>query len=259
MIRLKTKEEIAVIREGGRILSDILTELVDMAAPGVTTGDLDAHAEKRMRDAGGEPAFKGYRAGMDIRPFPSTICASINHEVIHGFAVPSRALKEGDLFKMDIGLRYKGMFTDMAVTVPIGDVDEELLELRDVTKQALLRGVKKCVEGRPISAIGKEVDKFVRRAGYSTVKDFVGHGVGHEVHEEPAVPNYFDPMHDIRVQRGMVLAIEPMVNIGKEDVRILDDEWTVVTVDKTFSAHFEVTVAITEDGTEILTPIPKNA
>jgi methionyl aminopeptidase len=260
MIRLKTDEEIAALREGGKILSDILTELVDKVGPGVMTGDLDAYAEARMRAAGGEPSFKGYRSGGEAHPFPSTVCTSINHEVVHAPATPSRELKNGDLFKMDIGLRYKGLCTDMAVTVPIGDIDEELRTLLEVTKQSLLLGVKKCVEGGLISDIGKAVDKSVRRAGYTTVKDLVGHGVGHHVHEDPQIPNYFDPRLDpIRIQRGMVLAIEPMVNFGAEDVRVLDDEWTIVTADKTYSAHFEVTVAITENGTEIITPIPENA
>lgn len=259
MISLKTSEEIAALREGGKILSDILTELVDMVAPGVTTGELDAYAETRMRDAGGEPAFKGYKPG-GVPPFNSTVCTSINHEVVHGPAHPSRALKDGDLFKMDIGLKYKGVFTDMAVTVPIGDLDEELLTLRNVTKKSLLLGVEKCVEGGWISDIGKAVDKYVRRAGYSTVKDLVGHGVGHKVHEDPPIPNYFDPrLEPVKIVHGMVLAIEPMVNIGRDDVRVLDDHWTIVTADKKFSAHFEVTVAITENGTEIITPIPANA
>lgn len=257
MIHLKTEQEIAAIREGGRILAAILKELCDMAAPGVATADLDAHAERRMREQGGEPSFKGYRTGADVPPFPSTVCLSLNNEVVHAPATPSRTLKDGDILKLDIGLRYKGYCTDMAVTVPIGAVPESTLKLIAATKESLAAGLEKCLPGNWVSDIGKAVDKFVRRHGYSTVKDLVGHGVGKYVHEEPRVPNYFDPTLDpVRIKPGMVLAIEPMVNLGEEDVRVLKDGWTIVTEDKKLSAHFEVTVAVTKDGQEIMTPLP---
>ncbi|HTK05216.1 MAG TPA: type I methionyl aminopeptidase [Candidatus Eisenbacteria bacterium] len=260
MIRLKTQEEIEIIREGGAILSRILTELVDMARPGVTTGELDAHAEKRMREAGGEPAFKGYRTDPDVRPFASTVCISLDDEVVHAPAVPSRVVPTGSLLKLDIGLKYKGLFTDMAVTVPVGDVTPEAKKLVQVTKESMLAGIAKAVPGNWISEIGKTVDKIVRRNGYTTVKDLVGHGVGHAVHEDPRVPNYFDPELDpVRIKPGMVLAIEPMVNMGEDEVRMKRDGWTVVTADGALSAHYEVTIAITEDGMEIMTPIPENA
>ncbi len=259
MITYKTAEEIKAIREGGAILSRILTELVDMAKPGVMTGDLDAHAEREMRAAGGEPSFKGYRTSSRVRPFPSTVCISLNHEVVHAPATPSRAVNDGDLLKLDIGLRYKGLCTDMAVTVPIGKVSDQALELIRVTKESMLRGIEKAQPQAWISDIGKTVDKFVRGHGFSTVKDLVGHGVGHHVHEDPRIPNYFDRELDpVRIKKGMVLAIEPMVNIGTDDVRVLPDEWTIVTADKKLSAHFEVTIAITEKGMEIMTPVPTN-
>ncbi len=256
MIYLKTDEEISVIRQGGRILSDILAELVAMSKPGADTAAIDARAEELMRQAGGEPAFKGYRGSGGAKPFPSTICASINDEVVHGLAVPARELQDGDLFKIDIGLRYQELYTDMAVTVPIGRVSKEAERLRRSTKEALLLGLGKVKSGGWISDIGKAVDKYVRRQGYSTVKDLVGHGVGKYVHEEPQIPNYFDAAAEpIRIEPGMVLAIEPMVNAGGDAVRVLSDGWTVVTVDKSLSAHFEATVAVDSDGrVDIMTP-----
>jgi len=256
MIHLKTKQEIRLIQAGGRILSDILAELVAMSKPGSNTADIDALAEKLMTRAGGEPAFKGYRGSGGAKPFPTTICASINGEVVHGPARPARELKDGDLFKIDIGLRYKGLYTDMAATVGVGSVSKEAERLRRATKEALLIGLGKVKSGGWISDIGKAVDRYVRRQGYSTVKDLVGHGVGKYVHEEPQIPNYFDAGADpILIEPGMVLAIEPMVNAGEDAVRVLDDGWTVVTADNSLSAHFEATVAVTDDGVEIMTPI----
>lgn len=260
MILLKTKEEIDAVRESGAHLSRILTELVAMVKPGITTLELDAYAEKQMRAIGGEPSFKGYRTAEDVTPFPSTVCTSINDEIVHAPATPSRTVKSGDLLKLDIGLRFKGMCTDMAVTVPVGEVSEAQKKLIAVTKESMLLGVAKAREGGWISDIGKAVDKCVRHNGFSTVKDLVGHGVGHHVHEEPRIPNYFDDeMEPVRMVQGMVLAIEPMVNLGDEDVRVLRDGWTIVTEDKSMSAHFEVTIAVTDKGTEIMTPVPANA
>ncbi len=252
-------EEIDAIREGGRILSGILTELVDMAKPGMTTGELDAYAERRMRESGGEPSFKGYKTDPSVPPFPSVVCTSINNEIVHAPASPSRSIKDGDILKLDIGLRYKGLCTDMAVTVGVGTISDEAKKLISVTKESMLLGVGKAVAGGWISDIGKAVDKYVRRNGFATVKDLVGHGVGRHVHEDPRIPNYFDPELDpVRIIPGMVLAIEPMVNVGRDAVRVLGDQWTVATADGSIAAHFEVTLAVTEQGTEILTPVPKN-
>ena len=259
MIILKTPEEIESIRRGGIILSQILSELVDKVVPGVMTGELDAYAEERMRAEGGEPSFKGYRTGSDVTPFPSTVCMSINEEVVHAPAVPSRPVKEGDLLKLDIGLRYEGMCTDMAVTVPVGEVDEEKKKLIRVTRESMMLGIAKARAGGVINDIGKAVDTYVRKNGYTTVKDLTGHGVGHYVHEDPRVPNYEDDdMGDVKIEKGMVLAVEPMVNIGEEDVDVLTDGWTIVTADSTPSAHFEVTIAITDKGMELMTPVPTN-
>lgn len=247
------------MRAGGSILSGILAELVNMARPGVTTGEIDAHAERRMKEEGGEPSFKGYKTALDPRPFPSTVCTSINDEVVHAPADPSRELKDGELFKMDIGFWYKDLCTDMAVTVLVGTVKEDAVRLTRATKEALLIGVEKAVPGGWISDIGKAVDSHVRRQGFSTVKDLVGHGVGHAVHEDPRIPNYLDPTLDpVRIEPGMMLAIEPMVNMGGDAIRVLEDGWTVATADGSLSAHFEVTVAVLDSGNEILTPLPEN-
>ena len=257
MIILKTSEEIELIREGGHILSSILGELVAMAKPGVGTVDLDTHAERRMREVGGEPSFKGYRTGKDVRPFPSTVCISLNDEVVHAPAIPSRTLQDRDVLKLDIGIRYKGYCTDMAVTVQVGETTDDVTKLIRATKESLLLGVEKAKEGNWISDIGKTVDKYIRRQGYSTVKDLVGHGFGKYVHEDPRIPNYFDTrLEPVKIVRGMVLAIEPMVNVGEDVVRVLDNEWTVATADHTLAAHFEMTIAITDKGTEVMTPLP---
>jgi len=259
MIILKTSEEIAALREGGKILSAVLREVAAMVEPGIGTLDLDALAEKRMREAGGKPSFKGYKSAGDVRAFPSSVCTSINQEVVHAPAGPSRKVKEGDIIKLDVGMWYGGMCTDMAVTVAAGEIDGEKRKLIVVTKEALFAGVKKAVEGNWISDIGKAVDKVARRNGFSTVKDLVGHGVGKAVHEDPAIPNYFAPSFDpVKIVQGMTLAIEPMIDAGTEDVLLMPDNWTIVTADSRPSAHFEVTLAITEDGTEIMTPMPDN-
>jgi len=257
-ISLKTPAEIDAIREGGVILSRILSELVSLVKPGVMTGDLDLLAEKRMLEVGGKPAFKGYKPDAGVPPFNSTVCISIDDEVVHGPAHPSREVKEGSLLKLDIGMVYKGLFTDMAVTVPVGTVSPEALKLIAVTKDSMLQGISKAREGAWISEIGKTVDKIARRNGYTTVKDLTGHGVGHAVHEDPRVPNYFDQELDpVKMERGLVIAVEPMINMGREDVRLKRDHWTIVTEDRSLSAHFEVTIAITEKGMEIMTPVPE--
>ncbi len=255
MIYLKSNEEIAVIREGGHILSAILAELAGLVRPGTDTADLEELALRRMKEAGGEPAFKGYRIEGVRRPFPTALCASINNEVVHGFAVPGRKVVEGDLLKLDIGLRYRGGYTDTALTVPVGRVSPEAAKLLGVTRDSLNVGLGKVRAGNWIRDIGKAVDGHVRRAGFTTVKALCGHGVGRQVHEDPQIPNYLDrSLEPVRIVNGMVLAIEPMVNAGGDDVYTLPDAWTVATADGRLSAHFEVTVALTDDGPEIMTP-----
>lgn len=256
MIILKTDEEIAKLRAGGRILSEILQTLMRRVEPGIGTGELDDLAEKLMLQAGGKPSFKGYRL-HGVPPYNSTVCTSIDAEVVHGPAHPSRKVREGQLLKLDIGMWYQGLCTDMAATVMVGRVPETSAKLSEVTREALLIGIDKAREGAWISDIGRAVDKHVRRHGYTTVKDLVGHGVGKKVHEDPPIPNYHDRGADpVRISRGMVLAIEPMINLGEEDVETLDDQWTVAAADGLSSAHWEATIAITAAGTEILTPVP---
>lgn len=253
-----TEKEIAHLREGGQLLSGILGELVRMSVPGVSTADLDMHAERRMREAGGAPSFKGYKAGGEV-PFPGSVCTSINEEVVHAPPVPGRVLKEGDILSLDIGLRYKGLCTDMAVTIPVGKVSERALKLIRVTKESLLAGLDVIRPGAKIREIGATVQPVVERAGFGVVRALVGHGVGHQVHEDPQIPNFDDPdspSAKTSVKKGMVLAIEPMVTEGSWEVELARDRWTIVTEDGKLSAHWEVTVAVTEDGCEILTPLP---
>jgi methionyl aminopeptidase len=256
-IHLYSKKDIENLREGGLILSRTLGELAARVHPGVTTAELDALAEKLIRDVGGEPSFKGYGGGGGIKPFPGTVCTSLNHEVVHGMPVPSRTLKEGDLIKLDIGARYKGLCTDMAVSVPVGAVSRQALKLMATTRESLFAGVDVVKPGRKIVEIGRAVQRVVERDGFSVVRALVGHGVGKKVHEEPPVPNYDDPdMPKTALRSGMVIAIEPMVNAGTWDVTLARDGWTFATADRKLSAHFEMTIAVTDDGYEILTPLP---
>lgn len=256
-IHLYTKKDIEILREGGLILSRTLGELAARVRPGVTTAELDELAEKSLRAAGAEPSFKGYGGGHGVKPFPGTVCTCINHEVVHAPPVPGRAVKEGDVIKLDIGARYKGLCTDMAISVPVGAVSRQALKLMSTTRESLFAGVEAVKPGNKIIEIGRAVQRVVERDGFSVVRDLVGHGVGREVHEDPPVPNYDDPdMPKTALRAGMVIAIEPMVNAGGWRVDIASDGWTFFTHDRSLSAHFEMTIAVTEDGYEILTPLP---
>lgn len=255
-INYYTEEHLEALRHGGAVLSRILGDLVDMAKPGVSTAELDAYAEAEMRKEGGEPSFKGYKGGSSV-PFPGTVVTSINEEVVHAPPVPGRIVKEGDILKLDIGFRYKDLCTDMAVSIPIGEVSPEVMRLLYTTQTSLYAGLDAIRPGRQIRDIGKAVQKVVDRKGYGVVRDLVGHGVGHGVHEDPQIPNYDNPdMPRVKIKKGMVLAIEPMVNMGSWEIELADDQWTIVTADGSLSAHFEVTVAVTNDGYEIITPQP---
>lgn len=254
---IKTSEEIEIMRQGGAILSRVLGEVAARAIAGASTSELDELAERLMREAGGEPSFKGYKTRGAKTAFPSTLCTSINDEIVHAPATPSRTLKEGDIIGLDIGVRYKGYCTDMAVTVGVGKVSREAKKLMSVTRDSLVRGISVVKPGNFVSDIGKAVQAYVEHNGYSVVRDLVGHGVGKAVHEDPPVPNYFDKhLEPVELKPGLVIAIEPMVNAGDCEVRTLKDGWTIVTSDCALSAHFEVTLAVTEDGYEILTPLP---
>ncbi len=246
MIVCKSPAEIERMRHPNAVVAEVLEELRAAVRPGVTTAELDALAEDRIRAAGAEPAFKGYHG------YPATICASINEQVVHG--IPSkRELREGDIISIDLGAKLDGFYGDAAVTVPVGAIPDRVAELLQVTEEALHRAIGKVRVGARISDLGHAVQQHVEAHGFSVVREFVGHGIGGAMHEEPQIPNYGDPGHGPRLAEGMVLAIEPMVNIGKPAVKILDDGWTAVTRDGSLSAHFEHTVAVTGNGPDVLT------
>ena len=246
-VDIKSQEEIALMRQAGRIVSEILDELEKAVAPGVTTWDLDALAEKLIYEKDARPAFKGYHG------FPPCLCASVNDEVVHGIPSKRRKLQEGDLMKLDFGVVYRGFFGDSARTVPVGKVSPEAKALLDATREALNKGIQAMVPGNRIGDIGHAVQSYVEARGYSVVRDFTGHGIGRHLHEKPEVPNYGQPGNGMKLRPGMVLAVEPMVNQGTYEVELLDDDWTAVTLDNKLSAHFEHTVLITEGGPEVLT------
>jgi methionyl aminopeptidase len=247
MIVLKSPAEIDTMSQAGKIVADALKELRQLVRPGVSTLDLDRFAEKFIVDRGGKPAFKGYR------DFPATLCTSINEEVVHGIPSEHRILQEGDIIGMDLGTIVDGYYGDAAITVPVGKVDPEIEKLLKVTEEALYKGIGKITSKNRLSDISHAIQSHVEAAGFSVVRDFVGHGIGRELHEDPQVPNYGNPDQGPRLMVGMVLAIEPMVNMGESDVKILDDNWTAVTKDGSLSAHFEHSVAITNNGPKILT------
>jgi methionyl aminopeptidase len=235
------------MRAAGRLVGQVLTALSAKVAPGVTTADLDAIAEGLILDAGAIPAFKGYHG------YPATICASVNDEVIHGIPSGHRILKDGDVISIDVGASLDGYYGDSAVTLPVGRVSEDAARLLRVTEESLFKAIDVVRPGARVSDIGHAVQKHVEAHGFSVVREFVGHGIGQQMHEEPQVPNYGDPGRGPRLAEGMVLAIEPMVNAGKPAVKVLADGWTAVTRDRSLSAHFEHTVAVVADGAWILT------
>jgi methionyl aminopeptidase len=241
MIILKTPEEVEVMAKASRVVAEALQILKKEVRPGISTDELDQLAEEIIRSRGAVPAFKGYRS------YPKTLCASINDQVVHG--IPSgRRLKDGDIIGLDLGAIVGGFYGDSAITVPVGSISREAKRLIEVTEQALMLGIEQAVVGSRLSDISHAVQVHVEKAGFSVVTDFVGHGIGRQLHEEPQVPNYGKPGQGPRLQAGMVLAIEPMVNAGKSAVRILEDRWTAVTQDASLSAHFEHTIAIQATG-----------
>ena len=248
MIQLKSAREIELMAEGGRILALTIEELKKAVRPGVSTGELDRIAEAFIRShEGAVPAFKG------LYGFTGSICTSINHEIVHGIPSPKRVLREGDIISLDVGVGYKGYFTDSAVTVAVGAVDAQTAKLLDVTKRALDAGIAAAQLGNHIGDIGAAVQAVVEAAGFTVVRDLVGHGIGTSFHEEPQVPNYGKPKRKEKLVPGLTIAIEPMVNAGGPATRTLADKWTIVTVDGSRSAHFEHTVAITAEGPRVLT------
>ena len=248
MIQLKSTREIELMAEGGKILAATVAMLRREVKPGMSTMDLDTLAESFIRShRGATPAFKG------LYGFPGTLCTSINNEIVHGIPSKKRVLKEGDIISIDVGVGYEGYFTDSATTVAIGEVDEETRRLLEVTERSLQAGIAAAVPGNHLGDIGAAVQQVVEEAGFSVVRDLVGHGIGVEFHEEPQVPNYGKPKRKEKLVPGLTIAIEPMVNAGGPATRTLADKWTIVTVDGSKSAHFEHTVAITGDGPRVLT------
>jgi len=246
VIVCKSPAEIEKMRAANQLVAQILDELAAMVAPGVTTADLDAVAEQRVRAGGAEPAFKGYRG------YPATLCASVNEQVVHGIPA-KRALVSGDIISLDMGVKLNGYYGDSAVTVAVGTVRDEVKTLLRVTEEALDRGIAQVRVGGRVSDIGHAIQQHVEAHGFSVVREFVGHGIGASLHEEPQIANYGEPGRGPRLAEGMTLAIEPMVNMGKPGVKVLADGWTAVTRDGSLSAHFEHTVAVTKDGPLVLT------
>ncbi|MAF24850.1 type I methionyl aminopeptidase [bacterium] len=259
MSTIKKPEEIEIIREGGKILSGILREVVAMTKPGVGTAELDDFADKAIVKAGGRPSFKNFSEGGST-PFPTTLCTSVNEELVHVPAKPDRKLKDGDIIGLDIGMEYPfgggkpGLYTDMAITVAVGQIHPETQKLLDVTRKSLDMAIAAIKPGLDLSIIGKTIQPFVEAAGFSVIRQLVGHGVGYEVHEPPRVHNFFEPKApQFELKPGMVLAVEPMVAVGNWQIETLDDGWTIAMADRTLSAHFEHTIVVTETGAEILT------
>jgi methionyl aminopeptidase len=251
MIIFKSPEEIDRMRKAGRIVALTIERLMEAVSPGMTTADLDALAEKSIGSEGALPSFKGYRG------FPATICTSVNHEVVHGIPSPKRKLIPGDVLKLDVGCIWEGYHGDSAVSVFVGGPpSEEAIKLVRVTEESLEAGIAQLQPGRRLADVGHAVQQVAEGAGFSCVREYAGHGVGRALHEDPQVPNYGDPGRGPLIRPGLVVAIEPMVNLGTWRTKVLADRWTVVTADGKLSAHFEHTIAITEEGPEVLTARP---
>lgn len=265
---IKTPQELALIKEGGILMGEILEKLSKMVKSGVSGEMIDAAAEKMILEVGGIPAFKGYKSRRSDPPFPGTICFSFNDEVVHGIPTKQKKIRSGDLVSIDIGMQYpansgkgpngNGFFTDTALTVFVGRPPQKVRKLMEVTQQALEVGIEAIKIGGTVADIGKAIENFVRSQGrYGIVEDLVGHGVGHAVHEDPRVPNYYDKsLEKWKIQPGVVLALEPMITLGSHHVQIAEDGWSISTFDKSLSAHFEHTIIVTKKGVEVVTRRP---
>lgn len=249
MVQLKSVAEVEKMKKAGSIVAQVLREIEELVKPGATTFDLDLFAQTRTKELGAKPAFKGYHG------FPATLCVSVNEEVVHGIPSKKRILKDGDIVGIDFGVILDGWFGDSARTFPVGRVSDDALKLLEITEKSLYLGIEAATTGNHLFDIGYSIQNYVESFGYSVVREFVGHGIGKNLHEDPQVPNFGAKGKGMVLKPGMVLAIEPMINAGKPEVRVLADGWTAVTADKKLSAHFEHTIAITEKGTEILTKI----
>ncbi|MDP3004387.1 MAG: type I methionyl aminopeptidase [Candidatus Azambacteria bacterium] len=252
-ITIKTEEEIEILKQGGKILSDVLKELEILAKPGISTGFLNQKAREMILTRGALPSFEGYKSSFSDRPYPAAMCVSLNNVVVHGLPSEKVVLKEGDILKLDLGVKYKNFFTDAALTIGIGKMTDEKNKLINVTKRALELAVNAVKPGNHIGDIGYVIENYVEREGLSVVRVLVGHGVGYAVHEEPSIPNYGKIGEGPILKSGMVLAIEPMVTLESGEVKLSKDGFGYETVDGSFSAHFEHTVAVTDDGCLVLT------
>jgi methionyl aminopeptidase len=254
MIVRKTLAELEKMRRSGLLVWEILQKLASMVQEGVSTQDLEATAEKMMADAGARPAFKGYYTQSAGSKYPFVLCTSVNDEIVHGMPSVKRVLRKGDIVSIDTGVQLNGYFGDSAVTIPVGEVNEPVKKLLDVTRESLELAIDKVRPGNRLFDVCGTIEQHVLSNGFSIVKEFVGHGIGTQMHEEPQIPNYVDRKNENpRLKEGMVLAIEPMVNLGKPDMKMRPDRWTAVTKDGTPSAHFEHTVAVTANGPWVLT------
>ena len=255
MIIIKTKEEIELIREASKRLATVLYKVRDIVKPGVSTLELDKYAEKLIRDMGDVPAFLNYKPDLAATPYPASLCVSVNDEVVHGIPKANRILKEGDIVSLDLGLKHKNHFADMAVTVGVGEISSSSKKLLEVTEKSLMIGIDQALGGNKVGDIGYAIESFVKPYHYGIVEILAGHGVGKEIHEDPYIPNFGKRGTGAKLVPGMVIAIEPMINMGTKNVTLDKDEWTFRTEDRKRSAHFEHTILITGGEPEILTKI----
>ena len=264
MAYIKKQEELDYIQEGGVILGQILETLGNMVKPGISAWEIDQEAERLIIEAGGRPAFKGYRGGGRGPKFPSTICASLNEENVHGIATKEKVLKEGDIFSIDIGMQWplncgkgkkgNGFFTDTAITVAVGKIDPKTQQLMEVTRKSLQIGIEQVQVGNSIRDIGRAIEEYIKPFGYGIIRDLVGHGVGHDVHEEPRVPNYDDPeLENWIIEPGVVIAIEPMITLGSHEIETGEDGWSIMTKDRSLNSHSEHTIIATNEGPLVVT------
>ena len=251
-IHIKNEAEIEIMRKAGKLLAEIMREIGGQVKPGISTMEIDKLAEELILRCGGAPAFKGYGGGSNA--FPATICASINDEIVHGIRSEDKILKEGDIFKIDIGIEIEGFYSDMARTFPVGEISVEAQKLIEITEKSFWRGIKNLKAGSMLSEYSKTAQKIAEDAGFSVVKNLVGHGIGKNLHEDPQVPNYFEKgFRDLVLEEGMTLALEPMVNVGTHLTTMGVDGWAYLTADRKLSAHYENTILITKKGVEVLT------
>lgn len=251
MIHLKSAEELNKMRQAGRIVAEVHALMRERVAPGVTTAELNELAEELIRSHRAIPSFKGYPPGSPS-PFPATICASINEELVHGIPGP-RVLNEGDIISIDVGAIHEGYHGDAALTLPVGEIDEETQRLLDVTREALYVGIAQARDGNRSGDISAAIQEYVEESGFNVVREYTGHGIGRSMHEDPQVPNWGQPGHGVRLRSGMTIALEPMVLAGDYKVRVSDDQWTVVSADRKLTAHFEHTIVVRNGDAEILT------